>query len=215
MPGDIDVINSNVFADRRTWSAPGSADPLGFARCVIAAMMLKRQLAAIFAVFSGLLICMTVAQAQQSYIDFEEKSWEEQKLQLPAYPKESNLKQIDIGPVTSFRFFVDTESINVGADGVVRFTLMARSASGAANVSFEGLRCKTQEKKIYAVGRTDGTWVEARNPAWTDLARQHVNPAQTVLYEDFFCPERNIVSSTSEAVDSIRNGGNPLGRTRR
>lgn len=139
--------------------------------------------------------------------DFEEKPWEEQKQQLPSYPKDLNLKQIDVGPVTSFRFFVDTESVNVGTDGVVRFTLVARSESGASNVSFEGLRCKTQERKIYAVGRADGTWVAARSPAWTVLARQYVNPAHTVLYEDFFCPARNIVSSTSEAVDSIKNGG--------
>ena len=164
--------------------------------------------------------CMFVNAVQAQVLspldkDFDGKSWEEQKTQLPPYPKDSNLKQIDIGPVTSFRFFVDTESIDVGADGVVRFTLVARSDRGASNVSFEGLRCKTQEKKIYAVGRADETWVAARNPGWTGIGRPQVNPAHAVLFEDFFCPERIIVSGTPEAVDAIKYGGHARGRARR
>ena len=148
-------------------------------------------------------------------IDFDAKPWEEQKQHLPATPKESNLKQIEVGPATSFRFFVDAASINVGTDGVVRFTLIARSDGGAANVSYEGIRCDTQERKIYSVGRPDGTWVAARNPAWVALTRQFVNPVHTVLYEDYFCPERRIVSSVTEAVDSIKYGGHPRGRNKR
>ena len=161
---------------------------------------------------------INVVQAQQSSAldrDFDEKPWEEQKQKLPGYPIESNLKQIDIGPLTSFRFFVDTQSVNVGADGVVRFTLVARSERGATNISFEGLRCKTQEKKLYAVGRSDGTWIAASTSTWTMLGRQNVNPAQSVLYEDFFCPEGIVVSSTSEAIDALRNGGHQRARTRR
>lgn len=146
--------------------------------------------------------------------DFEEKPWEEQKQQLPGFPKEEHLKQIDVGPITSFQFFVDTESINVGTDGAVRFTLIARSDAGATNVTFEGLRCKTQERKIYALGRSDRTWIEARNSSWIDLSRQFVNPAQTVLYEDYFCPGRVVVSSLSEAVAAVKYGGHPRGRSK-
>ncbi len=174
--------------------------------------------AAMATMLSGTLIFGNTARAQPSSslnIDFEEKPWEEQKQQLPDFPKESNLKQIDIGPITSFRFFVDTGSINVGTDGVVRFTLVARSAGGASNVSFEGLRCQTQERRLYATGRSEGTWVAARNTAWSKLERQHVNPAHTVLYEDFFCPQRHIVSGTSEAVDAVNNGGHPRARSRK
>ncbi|MFM9970777.1 MAG: CNP1-like family protein [Burkholderiales bacterium] len=146
--------------------------------------------------------------------DFDEKPWEELKLQLPVFPKEPNLKEIDVGPVTSFRFYVDMESVVVGTDGVVRFSLVARSGAGASNVSFEGLRCEPQERKIYSFGRPDGTWSEAKNPRWVELVRQAVNPVHTVLYEDYFCPGRRIVSSSVEAVDAVRYGGHPRGRTK-
>ena len=171
-----------------------------------------------FVVFLGAMAANFSATAQlfgPPIIDFDAKPWEEQKQHLPAMPKESNLKQVEVGPATSFRFLVDTESINVGSDGVVRFTLIARSEGGAANVSYEGIRCDTQERKIYSVGRPDGTWVAARNPIWVALTRQFVNPVHTVLYEDYFCPERRIVSSVTDAVDSIIYGGHPRGRTKR
>lgn len=177
-----------------------------------------RRIASCFVVFAAAMAIHFSACAQlfgPLNKDFDAKPWEEQKQQLPAAPKESNLKQIEVGPATSFRFFVDTESINVGTDGVVRFTLIARSDGGATNVSYEGIRCDTQERKIYSLGRPDGTWVAARNPAWAVLARQFVNPVHTVLYEDYFCPDRRIVSNVSEAVDSITNGGHPRGRTKR
>lgn len=177
------------------------------------------RLSTTFAIY-GFVSCLftNAVQAQQPSAldrDFDERPWEEQKQKLPGYPNDTNLKQIEIGPLTSFRFFVDTQSVNVGADGVVRFTLVARSDRGATNISFEGLRCKTQEKKLYAVGRSDGTWIPASNAAWTILGRQNVNPAQSVLYEDFFCPEGIVVSSTSEAIDALNNGGHQRARTRR
>ena len=199
-------------------SSWGFADSASASWAIFTEFSLNRHCTTIIAIFAGVFIFATAARAQQSAPlnkDFDEKPWEEQKQQLPDYPKESNLKQIDIGPITSFRFFVDMESVNVGTDGVVRFTLTARSASGASNVSFEGLRCKTQEKKIYALGRANGNWVAAKNRNWIVLERQNVNPVYTVLYEDFFCPEGNIVSSTLEAVESLKNGGNQRGRSRR
>jgi hypothetical protein len=164
----------------------------------------------------GFLCCVNAfaQRAEPLNRNFEEKTWEEQKSELPAFPKDDNLKEVNVGPVTSFRFFVDASSVDVGTDGVVRFTLVARSQSGATNVSFEGIRCQTQERKMYAVGRSDGTWAQARDPRWSSLARQYINPVHTVLIEDYFCPLRVVVGSTKEAVDAINSNGHPRGRTR-
>ena len=134
---------------------------------------------------------------------------------MPPYPNEAKLIRVDVGPITSFQFYVDADSVNVGTDGAVRYTLVARGSGGASNVSFEGMRCSTVERRLYALGRSDGTWSAARNSAWLDLTRQAVNPIYAVLYEDFFCPQRVAVWNAAEAVDALRNGGHPRGRTRR
>lgn len=145
--------------------------------------------------------------------EFDEKSSQEQPVRLPPYPKEENLARIEIGPVTNFQFFVDTESISVGADGVIRYTLVARSAGGAFNVSFEGMRCKTLERKLYAFGRPEGTWSQARKSDWSTIRRLQVNPVHAVLAEDYFCPKRELVKSAAEAVRAVKLGGHPDGRS--
>src|SRR5262249_9572485 len=99
----------------------------------------------------------------------EDKPWDEQKWSLPPYPVMDGLVGFDVGPASSFRFYVDPASISVGNDGVIRYTLVARSASGALNVSYEGIRCASGERKLYAFGREDKTWAPARNAEWVQI----------------------------------------------
>lgn len=141
--------------------------------------------------------------------DFEERAWEEQQAQLPAYPRQENLARIDLGAAASFDFFVDTESIGIGKDGVVRYTLVAKSPSGALNVSFEGIRCVTRERKLYGFGHPDGAWSKARNSDWIPITRMQVNIQHVALADYYFCPKRQIVRSIPEAISALRRGGHP------
>jgi len=144
--------------------------------------------------------------------DFEERAWEEQQAQLPPYPKQENFIRINLGDGASFDFFVDVASIGIGKDGVVRYTLVAKSSSGALNVSFEGIRCSTRERKLYGFGRADGTWAKARLSDWVTITRVQVNVQHVALADDYFCPKRGIVQSVDEAVTALRRGGHPDAR---
>src|SRR5690348_10155827 len=73
--------------------------------------------------------------------EFEsDKPWVEQLAQLPAYPDTKNLLAFDAGVVVSNQYLVDTTSIKIGEDGVIRFTLAVKSSAGVLNVSYEGIR---------------------------------------------------------------------------
>lgn len=136
---------------------------------------------------------------------FEEPArWKEIEVKLPAHPRPENLIPFEAGAATPNRFFVDAESIMVGADGVVRYTLVIRTPGGAVNTSFEGIRCATRERKLYAFGRSDGTWTAARNPSWRYIEYQERNRHHGVLYADFFCPNRSIIGNAKQAVDALR-----------
>lgn len=145
--------------------------------------------------------------------EFEEKPWEEQKTQLPPYPKPENLVRIDVSSASSFEFFVDTAAVSVGKDEVVRYTLMARSPSGALNVSFEGIRCKTRERKLYAFGRADGSWAQARKSDWVRIREVAGNRQHSALADDYFCPGRVPVRTTAEALNALKRGGHPAARS--
>lgn len=139
--------------------------------------------------------------------DLDAKPWEAQKALLPPAPESATLVPFYVGP-TPFAFFVDRTSVKIGEDGVVRYTLVARSSSGATNISYEGIRCATYASRVYAFGEADGTWSRARNTQWTPIDRLASTP-QTALANDFFCPDRGPVRSTEEALRALALGNRP------
>lgn len=139
----------------------------------------------------------------------EEKPWVEIAAQLPPYPKDENLLSLYVSAATDNRFFVDAASISTGEDGVVRYTMIVRSPSGADNVSFEGIRCASRERKLYAFGRKEGSWSRARASKWEPIRFQDRNRHHHMLYDDFFCPNGIIVKDAPEAVDLLKRSFRP------
>lgn len=125
-----------------------------------------------------------------SDFDEEKKPWSEVEAQLPTYPRTENLLRFEGGVASANRFYIDAPSLSVGEDGVVRYTMLVRAPGGATNVSFEGIRCATGEQKLYAVGRSDGKWTRARDPAWRNITYRELNRPHWNLFKEFYCVDR-------------------------
>lgn len=136
----------------------------------------------------------------------EEKKWVELESNPPEFPRPNDLIEIDAGAATSNRFYIDGKTLTVGQDGVVRYVMVVKTSAGSTNVSYEGLRCGTRERKLYAFGRSDNTWSAARNPAW-----QAIKPGSqhAFLFRLYFCPNRVIIYKAEEGVDALKRGGHP------
>ncbi len=120
----------------------------------------------------------------------EARTWNEIQARLPAYPEDRNLVRVEIGGTTSHRYFVDRASLSAGEDDVVRYVMVIRSATGAENVSFEGMRCETGERKLYAFGRkqaTDGEWSRNRNARWEPIQARLSGGYHRELFFHYFC----------------------------
>jgi CNP1-like family len=107
---------------------------------------------------------------------------------------------------SDFRYYVDWGSVSAGDDRIVRYVLVARSAAGIENVTFEGLRCQG-EYRVYAVGRPEGGW-GGQASEWRQIPR-NPNAAQPMLAREYFCPGRAVVRTSAEAQQAIRAGGHP------
>ena len=153
-------------------------------------------------------ILVLVACARQPFKDeFEsDKPWVEQLTQLPSYPEAKNLLAFDAGTVTSNQYLVDTTSIKIGEDGVIRFSLVIKSSAGAQNVSYEGIRCATSERKLYALGRDDKTWIQPRVSEWQKLEFVRQFYAQRELSKNIFCPHGQIAHTPEEAIQALKAG---------
>lgn len=140
----------------------------------------------------------------------EERNINEDAFTLPPLPKAEDLVEFKVSEANTFRFFLDGRHLSTGKDGIVRYTLVARSTSGAESVSFEGMRCKSGTYKVYAYARLkEGVWSPNRSAEWQEVQPKRVNRQHQALRREYLCPQGVPVADRAEAVDALRRGGHP------
>jgi CNP1-like family len=113
---------------------------------------------------------------------------EEEPVVIPPYPLEKNLVKMDIDRYGyAYQAYVDTASLSVGKDRVVRYTVVLRSPAGVDNVSYEGLRCTRNEFKRYAYG-SGGRFYPVTNPDWQRIHQVRQDIYRKVLADEYLCP---------------------------
>jgi hypothetical protein len=139
-------------------------------------------------------------------LDEEKKDWKEIEAALPPYPKPENLIPFEGSSASSHRYFIDAPSLSIGKDGVVRYTLVIRTAGGAMNVSFEGIRCDMRQHRTYAFGHPGDKWSRARDAEWhrIDSSREQVRH-QAVLHTDFFCSGKKPLKNSAEILQLLKH----------
>ncbi|MGS0742479.1 CNP1-like family protein [Glaciimonas sp. GG7] len=139
--------------------------------------------------------------------DFDEevKTWQELAVKLPPQPIAENLVSFYVSPTTTMTFAIDVNSISVGTDGVVRYTLIGTSSGGAENISYEGIRCQTAERKLYAFGHKDGNWSRARLSTWQRISESGGNRQHAALFKDFLCQDGTIAGKVTDIQKRVRN----------
>ena len=137
-------------------------------------------------------------------LDEDTVAWQEIAVQLPPAPLAANLLPIDVNVTATQRFAVDQASLKLGDDGVVRYTMVAVSQQGARNISYEGVRCASRERKLYAIGHPDGKWSQARNSEWLPIVNDAANRQQAALANDFLCVGSAVAGSTEDMLRRIR-----------
>ena len=159
---------------------------------------------ATFVLVTGALPAHAQSRSWEAEFDEGKKPWKEIEATLPAYPKPETMVPFQAGPTGGHRYFVDAPSLSIGADGVVRYTLVIRTTGGATNVSYEGVRCDERHQKTYAIGQPNGSWTRARDPQWRRIEYRAVNNYHGVLYGEYLCRGKDPVSSVKEVLQLMR-----------
>jgi hypothetical protein len=133
----------------------------------------------------------------------------EPEVALPAPPAKDGLIEFFVTSASSFKFYIDPKSLSVGDDGVVRYTFVARSPSGAETISYEGIRCGGQGTyRIYAFADR-GKWTKNAGAEWREILPKTVQRWHAVLRSQYFCPTRYSIQTAAEGLDALRRGGHP------
>ncbi len=124
---------------------------------------------------------------------------------LPAYPQEEDLLPFEIGPTQTQHFFLDAKSVSISGEDEVRYTLVAKSMSGAMNISYEGLRCASKEYRRFAYADKKGEWTMSKSESWRPINWYSANRPRAVLWLDYFCDAAHIEGPAEAIVDRLRN----------
>lgn len=125
--------------------------------------------------------------------------WQEHELKIPKAFDPHDLQPFTLkGRQDRFEYAIERGTLQAGDDGVIRFLLVIRSASGAVNSSYEGLRCGHRQSKVYAYGSAAGLSPLAK-PEWQEIPKSS-NGYQAILYEDLLC---NLSTGLPNPPDAI------------
>lgn len=132
-------------------------------------------------------LALVAGPAMAGLFSDPDPNWKEGEYTLPPPPQESSLREFSVGATSSGTYLVDESSLAVGEDRVVRYVLVVRTSGGAENVTFEGIRCETGERRIYAIGRPGGEWGLARQSDWEVIGPRAHNRPRAALARGYFC----------------------------
>lgn len=152
-----------------------------------------------------LLACL-LSNAALALDDDPADVWQEHQVTtFPAYPDEARLLPFEAAGESRNRFLIDPASISVDRDGVVRYTLVVTTPGGAQNVTYEGLRCATWERRVYALGQTaTRSWQPSRRADWVHFIDNRMNRQHAALARDYFCEGSATVLSPVEAIRNLK-----------
>jgi hypothetical protein len=141
-----------------------------------------------------------------AYLLDKPSNWVENKVEtLPPLPQQSDLLPFDVSQNTPLQFSLDAKSVSVGSDGVVRYTVVVTSPSGARNVNYEGIRCDTYEWRLYAGLDSDHNgWDRTVANDFTRIENGELNAYHAALYQDYFCANKIPIANATRIVENVR-----------
>ncbi|MCG7898178.1 MAG: CNP1-like family protein [Candidatus Thiodiazotropha lotti] len=141
----------------------------------------------------------------------DKPKWQEGEIQVPDSINSGDLQEFQVAANESvFRYYVERNSIQHDSDGAVRFTLVIRSSSGAANSSYEGFRCRERLYKVYAYGGSERL-TPMPGGEWEPIPKDESTDYRATLYDDLLCNlqigEPNPIEKAIEAMRNNRKVG--------
>lgn len=143
--------------------------------------------------------------AQNNTDPFAKAGFSEDALQLPKeLPKPENLRFFRPSAETQLKFAVDSKSLRIGKDGVLRYVVVISNPSGTQQMKYEGIRCETFEYKVFATLQENNEWKPSPNSDWKKIPNQGYNQYQATLGRTGFCAGESANSNFNQIFETLR-----------
>lgn len=152
------------------------------------------------------LIFSVMAWPAMAQIASDDPDWKESPVPpAPAFDLK-RLISVEVSAQSQLQWGVDGETINITpSDSVVRYVIVARSASGVVNAMYEGLHCKRGEVITYARHNKDSGWVNVSRPEWRSFRTAGVSRHSQMAAKQGLCDGSAPATTAREAIRMLRN----------
>ena len=136
----------------------------------------------------------------------EESAWRRVLVKMPDYPSDRNLRALDPALMGGTHdYFVDLASLAVRPPHVVHYTVVIRSQTGAENVFYEGLSCRTWEYRTYAFGASGKRLRPMSDNGWRQVSASGPRRYHRVLLEKYLCDPNRFALKRKQMVERLEN----------
>jgi hypothetical protein len=134
------------------------------------------------------------------------ETWMEEGTQLPHFPEKASLVEVEVADGYPFRVYLDTKTLTVAKDGVVRYTVVLKSSGGARNILFEGIHCSRRQYRRYAYG-IDEAWSPFQDSDWGTITGGGQDRYRFALYRNYLCDTSGLALSEQDIRRRLRAVG--------
>lgn len=136
----------------------------------------------------------------------QDADWKESEAPPPPTFDVGKLVLFEVSPNSSMVYGVDPASISISrSDSLVRYVVVATSATGVRNVMYEAIRCSTGEFKTYARYLPEGRWQMAGNPEWRSMFGNMPSRHPLRFAKAGGCDNAAPATSVTELVRRLKN----------
>jgi CNP1-like family len=159
-----------------------------------------------------LIISLTLATPSFAQLLATDPDWKESEAPPPPALNLKGLVPFEVSTVSNLTWGLDPTGITIVGDGLVRYVVVARSASGVFNALYEVINCSKGELKTYArmVGKEADAdikdvkkWVAVQDPQWKsmyDVPSKHA----LALAKQGVCTGNTAAQTVSEIVTALK-----------
>lgn len=156
----------------------------------------------------AMLVCATFAARGQSGNGLDNPDWVEDKEPAPPAFSKTRALPLEMPNYVTVRVGIDPATVTVGQDGVVRYVVVMSNATGTVNAAYEGIRCASDQVKIYARAGASGEWSVIPEPAWRDVNGNQPSKHAMVFARLAACDVR-VANRQAEVIQALQTQQRP------
>lgn len=137
--------------------------------------------------------------------DAYEAPWKENReVDFPPPPVQDNLIPLDAEAIGSgYEYFVDTASVSLGGDQVLRYVVVLESGTGSSATYYEGMRCETRQVKTYGFVTRQGAFKPMASSRWRRLRSSGPYAYRHLLAELYMCDRAGWPISEKQVLERL------------